>query len=1069
MSQTNQLQLCDRCGAVLSGYGAERLCAACLLESALLEPTTPAGARASAPPLLAFNDYELLEEIARGGMGVVYRARQIGLNRPVAVKMILGGHLANAAEMQRFRAEAETAAQLHHPNIVAIHEVGEHEGQPFFSMELVAGRNLAQVVRDEPLPSRKAAAYLKTISEAVQYAHSRGVLHRDLKPSNILIDENDQPRITDFGLAKRLEGDASLTITGQVLGSPSFIPPEQAAGRKDEIGPPSDVYSLGAILYHLLTGRPPFVAETLPQTLRMVTESEPVSPRLLNASVPRDLETISLKCLEKDPRRRYGTARELAEELERFLRDEPILARPIGAAARLMRWCRRNPRLARTATAALLLFIIVLIGGPIAILQINQSRKRAEIGQKQALLEATKSRQVAELLKEMLRGVAPSVALGRDTTLMREILDKTVENMSLELTNQPLVEAELQDTIGRVYVELGEFSKAEAIHRKELATHRKLLGNEHLDVANSLTRLAIALNGQERFEEGEKSVREALAIQKKQLGEKHLDVAHSLRTLAMHLSNQGKRDEAEKLVRQALEIHQKLGDRHEIAQTLGSLAHLVMEKDLVEAERMFRDVIATYKELHGDAYPDSVHELDDLGIVLSRQGKFGEAEKIARESLDLRMKMLGVSHPHLTRSLYVLGVALDKQGKVEEGNAVFRTHLTLLENAQKTNSLTYAEVLSDLANRLADQKKYDDAEALGRRALEIQQRLASNNVSSDRPLNLAKSLHSLAYILQAEDKLTEAEDLYRQELVILRKRLGDDDLDIAEALRGVAWMLQRRGNLPAAESFIREALAIGRKLLDPKDPGVAEVVRDLQGVLLQQGKLDDVELSNLDDPDFLGRFGRWKEATARYRQRIESAPDDFRPYLRLAPILLLNGDMDGYRRLCQQCVNQFSGTTNVGAADMVAKVCSLDPRAGVKLDTVADAAETAVTLGKDSELFLWFGLCKSMAEYRQRHFAGATNWAQKSLASAGPVPERDAAAYLVLAMAQTELKQTTAARDSFEKGCDIVERRLPRLDSGDLGNLWHDGLIARLLLREARTRIEENSEPVTDPAHTARP
>jgi serine/threonine-protein kinase len=318
MSETNQLQLCDQCGAVLSGYGADRLCAACLLESAISEPNTPASTGASVAPLVAFNDYELLEEIDRGGMGVVYRARQISLNRPVAIKLILGGHLANGADMKRFRAEAETAAQLHHPNIVAIHEVGEHEGQPFFSMELVEGRNLGQLVRDEPLPSGKAAVYLKTIAEAVQYAHSRGVLHRDLKPSNILIDENDQPRITDFGLAKRLEGDASLTITGQVLGSPSFIPPEQAAGQKDAIGPASDVYSLGAILYHLLTGRPPFVAETLPQTLRMVSEQEPVSPHLLNASVSRDLETICLKCLEKEPSRRYSTAQALVEDLNRF-------------------------------------------------------------------------------------------------------------------------------------------------------------------------------------------------------------------------------------------------------------------------------------------------------------------------------------------------------------------------------------------------------------------------------------------------------------------------------------------------------------------------------------------------------------------------------------------------------------------------------------------------------------------------------------------------------------------------------------------------------------------------------
>ncbi|HEX5220798.1 MAG TPA: serine/threonine-protein kinase, partial [Verrucomicrobiae bacterium] len=454
MSDTSQLQRCDKCGAVLSGYAADRLCAACLLESAIVEPKTSGDDRGSIKPLLAFNDYEVLEEIARGGMGVVYRARQISLNRPVALKMILGGHLANAAEVQRFRSEAETAAQLQHPNIVAIHEVGEHAGQPFFSMDLVEGRNLAQLVRDEPLPSRKAAEYLKTIAEAVQYAHSRGVLHRDLKPSNILIDENDQPRITDFGLAKRLTdsqpstNDAQLTQTGQMLGSPSFIPPEQAAGQKDAIGPASDVYSLGAILYHLLTGRPPFLAETLPQTLRMVAEQEPVSPRLLNASVPSDLETICLKCLEKDPQRRYAGARALADELERFLRDEPIHARPLGFVRKVHRWCLRNKALAATGTAVIALLLIVAIGSPIAAIRINRERQQAEANGTRAKIEAAKSRQVARFLQDMLLAAGPSVARGRDATVLREMLEKASTRAGSEIKDQPEVQGDIFYIIG---------------------------------------------------------------------------------------------------------------------------------------------------------------------------------------------------------------------------------------------------------------------------------------------------------------------------------------------------------------------------------------------------------------------------------------------------------------------------------------------------------------------------------------------------------------------------------------------------------------------------------------------
>ena len=269
-------------------------------------------------PLGSFGDYDLLEEIARGGMGVVYKARQRNLGRIVAVKMILAGSLAGKEFVQRFRTESAAAAILQHPNIVAIHDVGVHDGRHYFSMDYVEGQNLAQLVGQQPLAPARAARYVETIAAAIHYAHERGILHRDLKPSNVLIDANDQPRITDFGLARRLDGDSSLTLTGQVLGSPNFMPPEQAGGGRGKVGRPSDVYALGGILYHLLTARAPFQADSLEHLITQVLHAEPVSPRLLNPSIPRDLETITLKCLEKEPSRRYQTAQELADELGSF-------------------------------------------------------------------------------------------------------------------------------------------------------------------------------------------------------------------------------------------------------------------------------------------------------------------------------------------------------------------------------------------------------------------------------------------------------------------------------------------------------------------------------------------------------------------------------------------------------------------------------------------------------------------------------------------------------------------------------------------------------------------------------
>jgi len=339
-----------------------------------------AGDRRAPGTIRNLGDYELVDEIARGGMGVVYRARQVSLNRLVAVKVLLAPQFAK--DSRRFRREAEVAASLSHPNIVSIYEVGEQDGQPYFSMELIEGRSLAELTRDQPLGARRAAELTKTIAEAVQFAHERHLLHRDLKPSNVLVDAFDAPHVTDFGLAKRSDGDADLTLTGQVLGTPSYMSPEQARGSRSSVE--GDVYSLGAILYHLLTGRAPFLGETLTQTLRLVTESEAISPRLLNPNVPRDLETICARCLEKDPQRRYPSALELAEELGRFLRDEPIHARPLSAPAKLLRWCRRKPALALSIGIGVALLLVIAIGSPVAIIRINGAREAAEAAREQA-------------------------------------------------------------------------------------------------------------------------------------------------------------------------------------------------------------------------------------------------------------------------------------------------------------------------------------------------------------------------------------------------------------------------------------------------------------------------------------------------------------------------------------------------------------------------------------------------------------------------------------------------------------------------------------------------------------
>jgi eukaryotic-like serine/threonine-protein kinase len=391
----DSIHMCRRCGAPLDAEVTRGLCPVCLLESTLLveqEPAVPeavdtawlernrlAGEPNSGTQPHRLGDYELLEEIGRGGMGVIYRARQISLDRLVAVKTILTGPLASPDFVQRFQTEAHAAAVLDHPNIVPIYEVGNHQGQPFYSMRLVPGRNLAQELKETgAMPPRRGAELLATVARAVHYAHQRGVLHRDLKPANILLDHEGNPHVTDFGLAKLLEQDDGLTLTQAALGTPNYMAPEQAAGEASQLTTAADVYSLGAILFEVLTGKKLFTASTPLATINRARDQEPPKPSAILRTVPRDLDTICWKCLEKEPQRRYASALGLAEDLQRWLAGEPIRARRVGTVERIGLWCRRKPAMAGMAGMALL---AVLVVSGIAAWRLSVARQQKQLEQ----------------------------------------------------------------------------------------------------------------------------------------------------------------------------------------------------------------------------------------------------------------------------------------------------------------------------------------------------------------------------------------------------------------------------------------------------------------------------------------------------------------------------------------------------------------------------------------------------------------------------------------------------------------------------------------------------------------
>src|SRR5437773_5175078 len=371
------IRICRKCGAKIFSDAPEGLCAKCVLKSALAVPQDAPVAgddggsaenvgvnvgaahdgkkAARAAELLGeLGDYELLEEIGRGGQGVVFRARQKNLNRTVALKVISLGQWASKAHLRRFRLEAEAAARLEHPGIVPIHEVGERDGSCYFSMKFVEGGQLDEVNRRAPMSIRQAAELIAKVARTVHYAHEHGILHRDIKPGNILLDIKGEPHLTDFGLARLVESESTVTRTLEVLGTPSYMAPEQAAGNNPAIAgltSATDVYGLGAVLYQLLTGHPPFAGGTTYETIKLLLETEPRSPRLLNPRIDRDLSTICLKCLEKDPQRRYLSALGFAKDLRRWLKHEPVHARPTGIFTRGRKWVRRNPTTALLAAS----------------------------------------------------------------------------------------------------------------------------------------------------------------------------------------------------------------------------------------------------------------------------------------------------------------------------------------------------------------------------------------------------------------------------------------------------------------------------------------------------------------------------------------------------------------------------------------------------------------------------------------------------------------------------------------------------------------------------------------------
>jgi serine/threonine-protein kinase len=692
--------------------------------------------------------YQVESVLGRGGMGVVYKAEQLRLNRTVALKMLLAGDYAGPLELARFQREAEALAGLRHANIVQVYDVADHEGRSYFTMEFVEGGSLAQKLAGLPQPARQAAALTATLAEAIQVAHQAGIVHRDLKPGNVLLTADGTPKITDFGLARRLDGDAGPTQTGVPLGTPSYMAPEQARGQARAIGPATDVYALGAILYELLTGRPPFRSETAAETVLQVISQEPASPARLNARVPRDLETICLKCLHKDPARRYATAAALAEDLHRFQRGEPIAARPAGVVERLGKWVRRRPTQA-ALLAAIVVLAVALVGGSLRF-AVQQAHQRDAV---EADLKT-----VAEL-QERARWTEAQAALDRaDARLdnggpddLRRRLDQARRDLDLVMK---------LDKIRLRRVTRGDlpFYKGQADQEYQEAFQTSGLGTVHEEPA----RMAAAVNAS--------AVREALVA--------------ALDDWAICITDKDQRNWLLDVTRQADPDPTGWRDRILDANTWDDPAALAELAQTVPVEAQSvalllglgervrgadRDAVPLLKRVQKEHPADFWANLI-LGNAIVQWGP-NEASGYYRAAL--------ASRPRAAVGYCAMGDALRLQHQLEEAIFYYRKALELDPN--------YARANSDLGLALQAQGRLDEAIDLYQKALQL-----------DR--DYAWAHFELGNALRVKGRLNEAYDHFQQVL-----RLDAKNREVPEGLAPVLLRLGRGQEAPAYWRKVVEA------------------------------------------------------------------------------------------------------------------------------------------------------------------------------------------------------------------------------------------------------------------------
>jgi tetratricopeptide (TPR) repeat protein len=770
----------------------------------------------SDPAQRQFGDYELLELIGEGGMGVVYRARQISLDREVALKLLAAGPWASRDFIERFKREAQNAARMQHPNIVAIYEVGSAEELHFFSMRLVRGRSLADALRkDGPFDATGAAQLMRTVAEALAYAHSLGVLHLDLKPANVLLDENGIPHVADFGLARRL--DSALALDNEeVSGTPAYMAPEQAQAHAARLSHATDVWGLGAILYELVTGQPPFRAGSAQATLKLVVAGNVRRPRRHTPKLARDLEAIILKCLAKEPAERYASARALADDLGRFVEHRAVRARPLNFAQRAARWIRREPKFAASIVAIALTLVVGLIAT-------TQQWRRAQANAERAMT-------VRNFLVSVFEQASPDENKGQAFTA-NQLLERGEKQLAAGATRTPALEADLTELIGTLYWDIGDYARSESMLKRAVAATSD--PNVPDDVkARSLLGLAFTEEEKNQYDEAIDHARQALAFALRAGHAGTNDVTGARRLIAEALIGKGEAKEAEPLLRAALASDRARDGNisKAVVDDLNQLGDALYELSRFdESIATSRAAIETATTLYGRQHSTVLFGLETLARALRAQGNPADAERALTEAVAIARQIYGPEHRETVVAQSNLLVTLEAEGRYAEA---LQGHLDLLKTEGKLANARPEQMAYAYNYISADYfglGEFKESESAARKSLSIWSGIQGSNEDWDS----ADTVDRLAVALQWQGRYTEAETEFRKELAIEQKHepassgwLNDTKGKLGELLRlahryteALSELRAALAALPSTQSPIRAGLLarLSAAELDAKD------------------------------------------------------------------------------------------------------------------------------------------------------------------------------------------------------------------------------------------------------------